>query len=204
MSPKHSGLNIYEKEFIIVLMVVDKWRHYLEGGRFIIRTYHESLKFVLQQKLQTRMQKKGMSKMMGLNCTIQYRKRKENTAVDGLSRCHEEGSATPITLVVPEWYQEVMNNYEGDEKIKELLERLAAGAKKEEGYTLVEGMLRYQGTVVIGDNAELKTKIMQALLESPLGGHSGVQNIYLRVRQLFHWLGMRAEVRRFVLACDTC
>jgi len=29
---KHLGLNIYDKELIIILMVVDKWRYYLEGN----------------------------------------------------------------------------------------------------------------------------------------------------------------------------
>ena len=53
LGPKHVGLSIYEKEFIVVLMAVDKWRHYLEVGRFIIKMDHESLKFLLQQKLQT-------------------------------------------------------------------------------------------------------------------------------------------------------
>lgn len=48
LCPKHLRLNIYEKEFLAVLMAVDKWRHYLEEGRFIIKTYHGSLKFLLQ------------------------------------------------------------------------------------------------------------------------------------------------------------
>ena len=30
LDPKHLGLSIYEKEFLVMLMVVDKWRHYLE------------------------------------------------------------------------------------------------------------------------------------------------------------------------------
>jgi len=51
LSPRHQGLNIYDKKLLAVLMVVDKWRHYLEGGRFIIKTDHENLKFLLQQKL---------------------------------------------------------------------------------------------------------------------------------------------------------
>jgi len=89
LSPKHLGLGIYEKEFLAVLVAVDKWRHYLEGGRFIIKTDHESLKFLLQQRLQTQLQKKGMAKLMGLDYTIQYRKGKENVAADAPSRCHE-------------------------------------------------------------------------------------------------------------------
>ena len=51
LSSRHEGLSIYEKEFLAVLIDVERWRHYLEGGRFIIQTDHESLKFLLQQKL---------------------------------------------------------------------------------------------------------------------------------------------------------
>ena len=80
-------------------------------------------------------------------------------AADALSRCHEEGSVAAIITVIPEWCQEVIDNYEGDEKVKEILERLAVGPKEADEYTLVEGMLRYNGRIVIGDNEALKRRI---------------------------------------------
>ena len=92
-------------------------------------------------------------------------------AADALSRCHEEGSAATIITVIPKWCQEVIDNYEGDEKVKEILERLAVGPKEADEYTLVEGMLRYNGRIIIGDSKDLKRRILQALHESPLGGH---------------------------------
>ena len=51
-------------------MAVDKWRHYLEGGTFVIKTDYESLKFLLQQRLNTHLQQKGMTKLMGLDYSI--------------------------------------------------------------------------------------------------------------------------------------
>ena len=51
LAPKHLGLSIYDKELNVVLIAVEKWRHYLEGNQFVMRTGHESLKFLLQQRL---------------------------------------------------------------------------------------------------------------------------------------------------------
>jgi hypothetical protein len=53
LSPKHMGLSIYEKEYLVILMAVEKWRHYLEQEQFIIQTDHESLKYLLDKKIHT-------------------------------------------------------------------------------------------------------------------------------------------------------
>ena len=146
----------------------------MEVGRFIIKTNHESLKFLLQQKLQTQLQKKRMAKLMGLDYSIQYKKGNENLAADALLRCQEEASAATLTVVIPKWCKEVVDNYERDDHIKGLLKKLALGNREAEGYTMVDGLLRYKGKIVVGPKEELKRKILQSLHESLLGGHSSV------------------------------
>ncbi|KAK8670967.1 hypothetical protein V6N13_037579 [Hibiscus sabdariffa] len=75
LCPKHANLSICEKEYLAILMVVSKWRHYLEGGPFVIKTDHESLKHFLKEKLTTSIQKNGIPKLLGIDYVIQYRKR---------------------------------------------------------------------------------------------------------------------------------
>ncbi|XP_074318692.1 uncharacterized protein LOC141655514 [Silene latifolia] len=86
LSEKHLGLSTYEKELLAVILAVEKWRPYLIGRHFIIRTDHFSLKYLLEQKITTAFQSKCLPKLLGLDYEVVYRKGKENTVADSLSR----------------------------------------------------------------------------------------------------------------------
>lgn len=63
---KNQKLSTYEKEFLAVMMAVDKWRPYLQHGPFEIVTDHKSLCALGEQQLDTELQRKAMSKLVGL------------------------------------------------------------------------------------------------------------------------------------------
>ena len=69
-----------------VVLAVEKWRPYLLGRHFIIKTDHFSFKYLLEQKLTTTFKSKWLPKLMEYDYEIQYRQGKENLEVDGLSR----------------------------------------------------------------------------------------------------------------------
>lgn len=62
-TPRHQELSIYEKELLALVTVVNKWRHYLEGSHFIIRTDHQNLKHLVEQRVTTSAQQKWTSKL---------------------------------------------------------------------------------------------------------------------------------------------
>lgn len=43
LGPRNQGLSTYEKEFMAILLAVDHWRSYLQGGEFLIRIDQRSL-----------------------------------------------------------------------------------------------------------------------------------------------------------------
>jgi hypothetical protein len=59
-------LSIYEKEFLAVIMAIDKWRQYLQRGPFLILTDHKSLCNLTEQQLTSDLQRKAMAKLIGL------------------------------------------------------------------------------------------------------------------------------------------
>jgi hypothetical protein len=86
LGQKHKALSIYEKEFLALIMAVEKWRPYLQRQEFVILTDHKSLAYLSNQNLHSDMQRKAMTRLMGLQFKIVYRKGKENVAADALSR----------------------------------------------------------------------------------------------------------------------
>ena len=50
----------------------------------------------------------------------------------------------------------------------------------------------------------MQTKIIAAFHSSAIGGHSGVQATYHRIKRLFHWKGLKQAVDDFVKQCQIC
>ena len=51
LSLRHQGLSVYENELFAIVYVVSKWHHYLHNRHFSIKTDHQSLKYLLQQRI---------------------------------------------------------------------------------------------------------------------------------------------------------
>lgn len=74
LGPKWQKLSVYEKELLALVFAVQKWEQYLLGNHFIVRTDQKSLKWLLQQKLSTPFQQFWLSKLMGFDYEVQYKK----------------------------------------------------------------------------------------------------------------------------------
>ncbi|GKG09713.1 ty3-gypsy retrotransposon protein, partial [Tanacetum coccineum] len=80
----------YQKELFAIVEAVYKWRQYLLGNRFTIRTDHRSLKELMQQIIQTPLQQKYMQKLMGFDFSIEYKTGAMNLVANVLSRVYDE------------------------------------------------------------------------------------------------------------------
>jgi len=66
------------------------------GRHFKVKTDHDSLKYFLEQRLSSKEQQKWVTKMLGYEFEIIYKKGKQNVVVDALSRNHEDVEAIEI------------------------------------------------------------------------------------------------------------
>ena len=202
LGDKHKNLSIYEKEFLALIMAVDKWRHYLQRQEFIILTDLRSLQYLSEQHLHSDMQRKAMTRLMGLQFKIKYRKGKENMAADALSRVAHMMAVQSV--VQPQWIQEVLNSYTTDPHAQQLLTQLALSSPDSNGYSLHKGLIKLHDLIWIGNNSALQTKLIAACHSSAIGGHSGVTATYHRLRRHFVWKGMRNDVDSYIKQCSIC
>ncbi|GJV35473.1 putative mitochondrial protein [Tanacetum coccineum] len=99
LAPKHQTLLTYEKEFLAVMMALEKWKGYLLDTHFIIKTDHYSLKYLLDQRITTPAQMKWLPKLIGYDYEVKYKKGVDNAAADALSRVQNEGQLMASMVV---------------------------------------------------------------------------------------------------------
>eukprot|EP00253_Pinus_taeda_P030582 PITA_30582 len=75
---------IYEKEMLEILHALQKWRPYLMGRHFKVKKDHDTLKYFLEQILSSEESQKWVTKLLGYDFEIIYKKRKQNVVADAL------------------------------------------------------------------------------------------------------------------------
>ena len=198
---KALALSTYEKELLALVVAVKKWRPYLLGRPFVIKTYHQSLKYLLEQKIGTLAQQKWITKLLGYAFIVEYKHGKENLVADALSRredtrdvdanCSEVGNLCIISFPTPNWLDDLKASYFTDPTIQQTIQAIKSGQNVPVGFTFCNDLLFYKGRLYLGSsNQTLKTFVLQQVHNSPLGGHSGYLKSFHRLKKDFYWSSM--------------
>jgi hypothetical protein len=140
-----------------------------------------------------------------LQYKIVYRKGVDNGAADALSRkVQEDSHCCAISHSVPTWLQEVVEGYDKDPTSKQLLAQLILNSADKAPFSLHQGIIRHKNRIWLGGNLQLQQKVLQAMHDTAVGGHSGAPATYHKVKQMFYWPGMRADVLQYVQSCTVC
>lgn len=170
-----------------LLAVVNKWRHYLQRGHFIIKTDQQVSNICLS----------GLTKLLSLYYEVQYKRGTDNRVADALSRRQEEeGSTYALTSSEPTWMQQVVLSYEHNPFSSQLLTELIVDPMRKPNYTLVHGVIRYKQKIFMGRATNLRSQVFEVLHLSPLGGHSRQLGTYRRIHSIFYWTNIKQDVIR--------
>ncbi|GJU51961.1 transposon ty3-G gag-pol polyprotein [Tanacetum coccineum] len=206
LAPKHHSLSTYEKEFLAVMMALEKWRGYLLDRHFIIKTDHYSLKYLLDQRITTPAQMKWLPKLMGFDYEVKYKKGVENAAADALSRVQTEGHlmSAMVVSIPADFITKIETSWHTDDTLQPILNQLQNGQQSKKHYSWSNGQLLRKNKLVVGQDEQLKLELLTYFHASSVGGHSGVKVTTHKLCSFVYWKGMRKEIKKFVKECITC
>jgi hypothetical protein len=156
---------------VALVSTVKKWRPYLLGHPFKIKTDHQSLKFILEQKIGTPMQQRWVSKLLGYDFMVEYKKWRDNKVADALSRKDEENlqevSLSVISYPTLDWLSDLKSSYDQDPKILSLLKQIQEGTSTDNRYTMKEDILPYKKRLYVREplKHQFYSMYMLALLQ---------------------------------------
>lgn len=109
-----------------------------------------------------------------------------------------------VSICTPTWIERLQAGYEEDEFTRQLMAELSLSSVNDKGFQLINDIIRYKGRIWVGTNPLDQQHILQALQDSGIGGHSGFNATYQRIKQLFAWPKMKDFIKQYVQSCGVC
>lgn len=186
-----------------IVMAIQKWRPYLFGGNFVVRTDQRSLKYLLDQRTVTEDHQKWLSKLLGYKFDIEYRPGKDNGVADALSQKIPEAQLSIRTTSEVDWV-ELWRDVEKDDELQLIKQQVITGTSGLAGYTVEQGRLLFKGKIVLPRRSKWVSILFSEFHEGVVGGHSRMQKTYQRLAREVYWKGMKGDIAKLVAECDVC
>lgn len=225
LGPKRRVSSTYHKELYAIVEAVQKWRQYLLGREFVIRSDQKSLNELLQQIIQTPDRQFYARKLMGYKFRIEYKTGASNRVADALSRRDVElKSIGPVPMVegdptaeseqialalmaaghpTPDVWEMLKRETMNTTDLLEIQSALQHGTA-DPAISMVDGLIYFHRRVYVSRDSEAKAALLFEHHASPIAGHPGIERTFRRLAASFYWKGMRKDVKRFVDSCFDC
>jgi hypothetical protein len=190
----------YEKEMMALIAAVQKWRPYLLGQKFIIRTDQKSLRYLFEQTITTEAQQKWLVKLMGYDFSIEYKKGCDNSAADSLSRREDHVQVATISSPIPQWIEPIKEEVAHDKELQNLVTLINKG-EAVGPWSYKSGVIFFKGRIYLRAQSVLTKAIIQELHS---GSHEGFHKMWHRLKSMFYWQGACAQIKAYLRECDTC
>ncbi|PNX96484.1 Ty3/gypsy retrotransposon protein [Trifolium pratense] len=198
--PRNQRKSAYFREMLAIAEAIAKFRHYLLGHKFIIRTDQKSLRNLMEQALQTPDQQEWLHRFLGYDFSIEYKPGKENVAADALSRVMTMAWSEPQYKLL----HQIRAALKQDSTLLGIMQKCVQNNATNSHYTVKDELLFWKHRIVIPKNSELIKQVLYELHTSPIGGHAGMARTLARVKSQFYWPDMKTDIADYVQNCAIC
>lgn len=159
LSERGRSKSAYERKLIAIVLATKKWRHYILGRHFIVRTDQWSLQFLLEQQVMNEDQQRWICKLNGLDFEIQYKSGRDNSVADALSRKAKEPLLHAFSVMHTQGLENIEEEVHNDDKLKMIVQGLLLDPQFIAGYQVALLQKRIGFTSAFGVNYEVFQRI---------------------------------------------
>ncbi|KAL1533371.1 hypothetical protein AAHA92_33261 [Salvia divinorum] len=220
LGPRRRVASTYHKELYAIVEAVQKWRQYLLGREFIIRTDQRSLRELLAQVVQTPDQQFYIRKLMGFKFIIEYKSGASNKVADALSRRDSDntradengpvGDSDPPPSMLAAFASPrptILTDLEKENTTLPDMVQLRDAVSKGTApphISVWANLLYFKRRLYLSRDSALRRPLLEEFHDALTAGHPGERRTFTRLATSFFWLGMRKDVRDYVAACSVC
>ena len=157
---------------LAIIHALEKWKQYLVGNKFEVKTDHCSLKYLLQQKSLSKEQKKWINKIQAFDFKITYKRGTENVMANALSQNFKDIKLKAMTFIEPEWLKDIQTEYCHDPETMQLIQDINHN-KRDTKWRVRYGIIFYENRVYLNKGSTFIKTVLEEADDSPQGGHIG-------------------------------
>ena len=224
-SPAERAYSVVEKEALSCVWACEKWRHYLWGRRFTLRTDHQALSTIFGPKGSNRVGRRisrWEARLLDFTFQVEYIRSERNQVADGLSRLPvlETAWSDDDTVQIASLMGGGAIDLSEFEEASSADKQLSAVRSALQGqwpsrrsqtdewlaaFFSVRSELSSQGALIFrGDRLVVPVELRARVLANAHAGHQGQVRTKQRLRERFWWPRMDADVRALIRECEVC
>eukprot|EP00253_Pinus_taeda_P020894 PITA_20894 len=219
MTPAELNYTVTEKEFLVVIYAINKFRHYITGYTTFVHTDHSAIKYLMNKSITNARVTRWLLLLQEFDITIVDRPGKENVVADFLSRL-KTNENIPVDDSFPDeylfavsahspWYADIANYLVAGKLPSHLSHREKRKIIQQSArYSWISRCLFHTGIDqeiwrCVGEDEIYD--VLKACHDDPCGGHfADKRTTHKALRMGYYWPSLFKDARKYVKACDSC
>jgi len=221
LSKAEMNYTVTEKEFLVVVHSLNKFRHYITGYQTFVHTDHAAIRYLMNKPNVNARIIRWLLLLQQFDLTIVDKLCKENVVADFLSRLDLPASEEGIVddqmpdehlfaiLVLSLWFADIENYLVSAQFPPHLSSKEKSRImRKSASFTWIGGNLFKLGPDQVLRRCKREEEFFDILLTyhyGPYGGHFAAKRIAFKILQAsYYWPTLHQDVRRYISQCDRC
>eukprot|EP00253_Pinus_taeda_P036071 PITA_36071 len=220
LTPTELNYTVTEKELLVVVHAINKFRHYITGYETFVHTDHSAIRYLMNKPVTNGTVTRWLLILQEFNITVLDRPGKQNTIPDFLSRIQNTKEDSPledkfleeylfaVTARTP-WYVDIANYLVTGKLPPHLFpsekRRIIQESSK---YSWISNELFKTGPdwVIRRSVREYEMPdILKACHDEPCGGHFADKRMAYKILYLgYYWPSLFKDTKEYVKRCDSC